>query len=155
MHELAGPVHDLHLVRLQVADEVPAEGVAVDRVLSLEVLCAVLPDDLHPGLYKSCQPLDGDVLRRDDEGDALTDLFPDAAIADAISAGAATFRLRTRVAISSRAASSSDSRPSSSPLSFRRRSSASTSPTRGDSARPSLASSAPPISICTSRSRVK
>ena len=40
--------------------------------------------------------------------------------------------------MSSRAASSSDSRPSSSPFSFRRRSSASTSPTRGDSDRPKV-----------------
>ena len=39
-------------------------------------------------------------------------------------------------AISSRAAASSESRPSSSPFSFRRRSSESTSPTRGDSASP-------------------
>src|SRR5207247_10775992 len=56
---------------------------------------------------------------------------------------------------SSRAAASSESRPSSSPLSFRRRSSASTSPTLGDSASPSSASSAPPISSSTPRSRVK
>ena len=30
VHELADPVHDLHLVRLQVADEMPAKRVAVD-----------------------------------------------------------------------------------------------------------------------------
>ena len=44
------PVHDLHLVRLQAADEVPAERVAVDGVLRLEVLRAVLADHLDPRL---------------------------------------------------------------------------------------------------------
>ena len=47
--ELADPVDDLRLVRLEVADEVPAERVAVDRVLALEVLGAVLADHLDPG----------------------------------------------------------------------------------------------------------
>ena len=50
MHELADAVHDLRLVRLQVPDEVPAERVAVLGVLALEVLRAVLADDLDPGL---------------------------------------------------------------------------------------------------------
>ena len=50
MHELAEPVHDLHLVRLQVADEVPAERVAVEGVLALEILRAVLPHHLDPRL---------------------------------------------------------------------------------------------------------
>ena len=53
--------------------------------------------------------------------------------------------------MSSRAASSSDSRPSSSPFSFRRRSSASTSPTRGDSLSPSAARSLPVTSSRMSR----
>ena len=44
--ELADAVHDLDLVRLQVADEVPAEGVPVDRVLRREILRPVLPDHL-------------------------------------------------------------------------------------------------------------
>ena len=44
MDELADPVHDLHLVRLEVADEVPAERVAVLGVLRLEILRAVLAD---------------------------------------------------------------------------------------------------------------
>ena len=57
--------------------------------------------------------------------------------------------------ISSRAAASSDSRPSSSPFSFRRRSSARISPTRGDSPRPSSASSAPPMSSWTRRETVE
>ena len=81
MHELADPVHDLHLVRLQVADEVPAEGVAIGRVLSLEILCAVLAHDLHTGLDESREVVDGDVLRGHDDGDAVADLLPDAAIA--------------------------------------------------------------------------
>ena len=45
MDELADAVHDLHLVRLEVPDEVPAERVAVLGVLRLEVLGAVLADD--------------------------------------------------------------------------------------------------------------
>ena len=40
--ELAELVHDARLVRLQGADEVPAERVAVQRVLALQVLGAVL-----------------------------------------------------------------------------------------------------------------
>src|SRR3954471_3135615 len=50
------------------------------------------------------------------------------------------------VAMSAFAASISDSRPSSSPLSFRRRSSSRIAPTRGDSCRPSSARSSPEIS---------
>ena len=46
--ELADPVDDLRLSALQVADEVPAERVAVDGVLRLHVLRAVLPHDLDP-----------------------------------------------------------------------------------------------------------
>ncbi len=57
--------------------------------------------------------------------------------------------------ISSRAASSSDSRPSSSPFSFLRRSSPRISPTRGDSPRPRPARSAPEMSRRTPRSRSK
>ena len=49
MHELADAIHDLHLVRLQLTDEVPAEGVAVLRVLGLEILGAVLADDRDAG----------------------------------------------------------------------------------------------------------
>ena len=43
------PLHELGLAALQVADEVPAEGVAVGGVLRLEVLRAVLADHLDPG----------------------------------------------------------------------------------------------------------
>ena len=81
MHELADPVHDLHLVRLQVTDEVPAEGVAVGGVLALEILSAVLADDLDSGLDENGHLLDGHVLRGDDDGDAVADLVADASIA--------------------------------------------------------------------------
>src|SRR4029079_9700704 len=57
--------------------------------------------------------------------------------------------------ISSLAAASSEARPSSSPLSLRRRSSVRISPTRGDSPRPSSARSAPLTSSRTSRRRSK
>ena len=50
MDELADLVHDLRLSALEVADEVPAESVAVRRVLGLEVLRPVLADDLDAGL---------------------------------------------------------------------------------------------------------
>src|SRR2546422_180083 len=56
---------------------------------------------------------------------------------------------------SSRAAASSDSRPSSSPSNLRRRSSARISPTRGDSPRPSAATSAPVIASRIPDSRSK
>ena len=74
MHELADPVHDLHLVRLQVTDEVPAEDVAVGGVLALEILSAVLSDDLYSGLDENRHLLDGHVLRGDDDADAVADL---------------------------------------------------------------------------------
>ena len=50
MDELADAVDGLDLVRLEAADEVPAERVAVLGVLGLEVLHAVLADHLDPGL---------------------------------------------------------------------------------------------------------
>ncbi len=70
MHELAGAVHDLDLVRLQVADEVPAERVAVLGMLALEVLRAVLAHDLDPGLDEPPHLLERHVLRRGDDRDA-------------------------------------------------------------------------------------
>ena len=48
----------VRLAALQVADEVPAEGVAVASVLGLEVLRAVLADDLDPGLGQRAQVLE-------------------------------------------------------------------------------------------------
>ena len=81
MHELAQPVDDFHLVRLQVPDEVPAEGVAVERVLPLEILRAVLADDCDSRLRESTQLLGGDVLRRHDHRDRRPDVVADAGVA--------------------------------------------------------------------------
>jgi hypothetical protein len=50
-------------------DEVPAEDVAVRVVLRLEVLRAVFSDDVDARLGEGGQVLDGDVLRRRDDGD--------------------------------------------------------------------------------------
>ena len=50
MDELADPVDHLRLAALEMADEVPAERVAVGGVLRLEVLGAVLADHLDPRL---------------------------------------------------------------------------------------------------------
>ena len=77
VHELADAVHDLRLVRLQVPDEVPPEGVAVDGVLALEILRAVLPHDLDARLGENGHLLERDVLRRRDDRDAGADLGPD------------------------------------------------------------------------------
>src|ERR1700745_1045800 len=46
MAELTELVDNRRLAALQVTDEVPAEELPVERVLRLEVLCAVLADDL-------------------------------------------------------------------------------------------------------------
>ena len=81
MAELAGRVDDLRLAALQVADEVPAERVAVARVLRLEVLRAVLADDLDAGVGEHLHVVDRDVLRRDDDGDVRADLVRDARVA--------------------------------------------------------------------------
>ena len=62
MHELARPVHDLRLPALEVADEVPAEGVAVLGVLRLQILRPVLADHLDTGLGEDCHVGEGDVL---------------------------------------------------------------------------------------------
>ena len=80
MHELAHSIHDLHLVRLQVADEVPAERVGVLGVLSLELLRAVLAYDLDAGVDEHAQVLECDVLDRRDDGDAVADLRADALV---------------------------------------------------------------------------
>ena len=80
MAELADRVHRLRLPRLQVADEVPPERVAVDLVLGGEILRAVLPHHLDARLRKRCELGDRHVLRRDDDGDARTDLGPHALV---------------------------------------------------------------------------
>jgi hypothetical protein len=63
-----------------VADEVPAERVAVARVLRLQILRAVLADDLDAGVREHAELLDRDVLRRDDDRDAGADLGLDARV---------------------------------------------------------------------------
>src|SRR5215831_894656 len=80
VHELAGPVDDLGLVRLQVADEMPAERVAVLGVLPLELLGAVLADDLDPRLDENRHVRERDVLRRRDDRDATADVGADALV---------------------------------------------------------------------------
>ena len=79
MAELAERVHDLRLPALQMADEVPAERVAVARVLRLEILRAVLADDLDARLGERRQLVDRHVLRGDDDRDAGADFLCDAA----------------------------------------------------------------------------
>ena len=55
--------------------------VAVDRVLRQQVLRAVLADDLDARLGEDPELLDGDVLRRRDDGDALAGPLTDPEIA--------------------------------------------------------------------------
>jgi len=57
-----------------VADEVPPEGVAVPRLLRLQVLETVLADDLNPGVGQGGHVVHRDVLRGDDDGDIRPDL---------------------------------------------------------------------------------
>ena len=111
MHELAEAVHDLHLVRLQVPDEVPAEGVAVARVLALEILRSVLAHHLDTGLCEGAQVVRGDVLRRDDDRDVRADLLAYARVALRDRACGRDAHAGATAATSSRAASSSASRP--------------------------------------------
>src|SRR5256885_2541070 len=80
LRRLADAVHDLHLVRLQVADEVPAERVAVLGVLALELLGAILPDDVDPRLCQDRHVGDRYVLRGRDNRDALPHLAADARV---------------------------------------------------------------------------
>jgi hypothetical protein len=79
--ELAELAHDRCLAALEVADEVPAEGVAVGVVLHLQVLRAVLPHHLDAGLGQRRQVLERDVLRRRDDRDPGSDLLADALVA--------------------------------------------------------------------------
>ena len=81
MAQLAELVHDLRLAALQVADEMPAEHVAVARMLRLEVLGAIFADDLDSGCRERRQVVAGDVLRRDDDGDVRADLLLDLRVA--------------------------------------------------------------------------
>ena len=83
MHELADAIEDLRLVRLHATDEVPAESIAVLRVLPLQVLCAVLPDDCNTGLDECSHVGELDVLRGGDDRDAVSDLAPNALVVPA------------------------------------------------------------------------
>ena len=60
-----------------MADEVPAERVAVLGVLRLEILRAVLSDDRHSGLDEHRHLGERDVLRRGDDGHVRPDELPD------------------------------------------------------------------------------
>ena len=80
MDELAESVHDLHLVRLEMADEVPAKRLAVERMLALEVLRAVLADDLDARFGEDRHLVDRDVLRGRDDRHAFADLVADASV---------------------------------------------------------------------------
>jgi hypothetical protein len=66
--QLADRVHGLRLAALEVADEVPAESVAVAGVLHLQVLGPVLADDLDARLGQDRQLVEREVLRRGDHG---------------------------------------------------------------------------------------
>jgi hypothetical protein len=79
--ELAELADGGRLAALQVADEVPAEGVPVDVVLRAEVLRAVLAHHLDAGLGERGQVVDGHVLRRGNDGDRGADLLADALVA--------------------------------------------------------------------------
>ena len=72
--ELTQLAHRLRLAALQVADEVPAEAVAVARVLRLEILRAVLAHDLHARGGERVELVHRDVLRRRDDGHRRPDL---------------------------------------------------------------------------------
>jgi hypothetical protein len=62
-------------------DEVPTERAPVPGVLRLEVLSAVLADDLDACLGERPELLEGDVLRRGDDRDAGARLRPDRVVA--------------------------------------------------------------------------
>ena len=78
MTELAQLGDVPRLAGLEVADEVPAEAVAVALVLRREILGAILADDLHPALAERVHLLGRDVLRRDDDRHVRAHLGADA-----------------------------------------------------------------------------
>src|SRR4051812_30357095 len=83
MAELAELVDRLRLAALEVTDEVPAESLAVAGVLGLEILRAVLADDLHPGLGQRGELVHGDVLRGRDDGHLRPEVCADALVVGA------------------------------------------------------------------------
>ena len=86
--QLADRVDCTRLVRLEVPDEVPAEGVAVDGVLRDEILCAVFADHLHPGLDERPELGERNVLRRGHDGHVRAGLLAHAEVALADGRGA-------------------------------------------------------------------
>ena len=66
-----------------MTDEVPAERVAVGRVLLLQVLRAVLAHDLDSSLGQDRHVLQGDVLRGRDDGHVRAHLLAHARVARA------------------------------------------------------------------------
>jgi hypothetical protein len=60
-----------------MADEVPAEGVAVASVLLLEVLRPVLAQDFDACVEENGEPTGRHVLGGDDDGDPGADLLLD------------------------------------------------------------------------------
>jgi hypothetical protein len=81
MAELAELAHERRLAALEVADEVPAEDVAVGVVLRAQVLGAVLPHHLDARLGQFGQVPERDVLRRRHDRHLRADLLPDALVA--------------------------------------------------------------------------
>ena len=137
MHELADAVHDLHLVRLQVTDEVPAKGIAVDGVLALEVLRAVLADDPDTRLDEDAMSSSGTYFV------AATIVTPSPAAsrtcsnAALIDSGVIARAPRGRARADTRARSGSARRPR------RRRAGCSTRPSSGPSSKPRVIRSVP------------
>jgi hypothetical protein len=76
--ETAERQHLLHLAALQIADEVPLEGVAPAFVLGGEVLLAVLPDQVHTRLGKGAHLLQRYILGGDEDLDLASNGFPHA-----------------------------------------------------------------------------
>src|SRR5215203_5196536 len=66
----------LDLPALDVADEVPCEGISPALPLCLQILKAVLPDELHAGLGQRPHLLERDVLRRHEDLHLGADSIP-------------------------------------------------------------------------------
>src|SRR3954451_3552610 len=69
--QLAELADGLRLPALEMPDEVPAERIAPACMLRLDILRAVLADDLDARLRQCTDLFDGQVLGGDDDGDAL------------------------------------------------------------------------------------
>jgi hypothetical protein len=78
--ELAELADERRLAALQMANEMPAERVAVGVALRLQVLRAVLAHHVDARLGKRGQLGERDVLRGGDNGDTRADLLADALV---------------------------------------------------------------------------